>query len=249
MGAGRVAKIVSGGWAEAGFTPGTVVAYDPDASVTHALRAQHAGVDEADLERAAKARIVFVAVHPPVAKAAFEALAPHLGEDTIVVSCVPSMRIDELAPILGRGRTIARLIPNAPSIVGAGFNPVAFNPMAMADDIESVSRMLEPLGQHPIVNDDDLEAYAIITAMGPTYLWPQFYGLEALACQLGLAPDASRQAVRAMVTGSLETMPAGSVDAVMDLIPARPLSGVVDQVVAAFGDTLAARHRALTARE
>ena len=46
--------------------------------------------------------------------------------------------------------------------------------------------MFAPLGQLPEVADEQLESYAVISAMGPTYFWFQFHALEQLAAASSL---------------------------------------------------------------
>ncbi len=63
---------------------------------------------------------------------------------------------------------------------------VAFGPGLSPADREVLQGLLAPLGECPEVEERHLEAYAIVTAMGPTYFWPQLYELRALAESFGL---------------------------------------------------------------
>ena len=110
--------------------------------------------------------------------------------------------------------------------------------------------LLAPLGEAPEVADEDLEAYAVLTAMGPTYLWQQLYALLDVAEGNGLAPDAAAHALAAMVTGALRTMADAGLapEAVQDLVPSKPLAGPVATMSAAYGDVLPALHAKLSGR-
>ncbi|GEN81387.1 pyrroline-5-carboxylate reductase family protein [Actinotalea fermentans] len=249
VGAGRVARILLGGWARAGVLPTDVRVVDPDPAAVERLLAAEPTARAADLAEVAAADVVLVGVHPPAMSQAMADLAPVLGPDTVVVSLAPVARIATLAAALG-DRQLARVIPNAPSIVGAGFNPVAFAPTATPGTRALVLGLLAPLGEAPEVADEDLEAYAVLTAMGPTYLWKQLYALLDVADGAGLAPDAAAHALAAMVTGALRTMAdAGlAADAVQDLIPAKPLAEPVATMSAAYGEVLPALHARLSGR-
>lgn len=63
------------------------------------------------------------------------------------------------------------------------------------------------------------------SAMGPTYLWFQLYGLRELAGSFGLTSEAAADAVDRMTRGALDTMArSGLAPAeVMDLVPVHPL--------------------------
>lgn len=248
VGAGRVARILLGGWARAGVLPADVRVTDPDAAAVGRLVDATPMARRADLADVAAADVVMVGVHPPAMTQTLTALAGLLAPDTVVVSLAPVVRIPKIAAVLGAERQIVRVIPNAPSIVGAGFNPVAFGDTATSATRDLVLGMLAPLGQAPEVADEDLEAYAILTAMGPTYLWAQLYALLDVASGLGLEPEDAARGVGAMVEGVWRTMTeAGlSPDAVQDLVPVKPLAEAVGTMTAAYGAVLPGLHAKLT---
>lgn len=116
-------------------------------------------------------------MHPPSLEAVLGALRGDTRADPVVVSLAPKLTIAELAALLGGFGRVARVIPNAASVVGAGFNPVSFSPSLSPAGRDALVGLLRPLGQAPEVPERDLEAYAVLTAMGPTYLWFQLYEL------------------------------------------------------------------------
>lgn len=138
--------------------------------------------------------------------------------------------------------------PASVGFVGAGFNPVAFGDGATSATRELVLGLLAPLGQAPEVHDDDLEAYAVLTAMGPTYLWAQLYALTDVAEQAGLDPVAVAVGLRAMVDGALTTMVDGGLtpEQTQDLIPSKPLAEPVAAMAAAYGAVLPGLHAKLS---
>jgi len=72
---------------------------------------------------------------------------------------------------------------------------------------------------------EKLEAYAVVAAMGPTYLWFQLYELERIGKTFGLTLQEARTAVSFMAEGSAKSMIDSGLppDEVMDLIPVKPL--------------------------
>ncbi len=189
----------------------------------------------------AAAEVVFVALHPPVFAAALPALRPLLAAHAIVVSLAPKISLTALTAGLGTTR-VARMIPNAPSIIGRGYNPVALGSGLDAASRESLAALFAPWGAWPEVPEGDLEAYAILTGMGPTYYWYQWQALREAAAQFGLSRENADHALRHMLEGALATLlesglpPAG----VMDLIPVRPLQALEESVTAAYGTALPA---------
>ena len=79
-----------------------------------------------------KSQIIFLAVHPPVIKEVLSEIQKNLNPRSILVSLAPVVKIQISQQLLGGHERIVRMIPNAPSIIGRGYNPVCF-----ADSISS----------------------------------------------------------------------------------------------------------------
>jgi pyrroline-5-carboxylate reductase len=242
IGGGRIVSIVLAGLTRAGVAPDKVVVCDTDAGVLERLKAQFPQIEAcgANPAMAAAQDIVFLALHPPVIKEALDGLKMALRKDALLVSLAPKFTIAKLSEMLGGFERIARVIPNAPSIVGQGFNPVAFGPALSPIDREALRSLLLPLGACPEAPEHHLEIHAIVAAMGPTYLWPQLYELKALAEAWGLSAGQSLEAIDAMVGGAAATMIRSGLtqDQVMDLIPVKPLADEVAGLAGAYRSKL-----------
>ena len=70
---------------------------------------------------------MFLAVHPPAMVEAAGQIKGTLRKDRIVVSLAPKIKIANLSELIGGFQRIVRVIPNTPSIIGAGYNPMAFS--------------------------------------------------------------------------------------------------------------------------
>jgi pyrroline-5-carboxylate reductase len=86
------------------------------------------------------------------------------------------------------------------------------------------------------VPEKDLEAYAMISAMGPTYMWFQWQTLRELGVSFGLDAAAAERAILKTVKGAAECLLAGGRDPakVMDMIPVKPLKDDEATIVAAY---------------
>ena len=245
VGGGRIVRIMLEGWKRSGHWPGQVVVSDPDAKAISALRSVGGDlvVVQGENRLAASQEIVFLAVHPPALRAVCAELSGGIPTASLVVSLAPKVTLAEIAAALGGFGRLARVIPNAPSIVGAGFNPTSFFASHVTEAVRrALFELLAPLGACPEVEERELEAYALLTGMGPTYLWFQFYELVALAERFGLSRTASVGALVAMVEGAVRTVaePGLAPAAVMDLVPVRPLAEDEDFVKNAYRARLAA---------
>lgn len=244
IGGGRVTRILLGGWARAGQLPSSVIVHEPDDGAFDKIAAFVPRANRVSLEAAAAADIVLLALHPPHILPTLSAIRPLITRDAILVSLAPKITLRQLSDASGTAR-VARLIPNAPSIVGQGYNPVSFGPGLDTSARSALITLFSVLGETPEVDEPDLEAFAILTAMGPTYFWPQWQALREVARGLGLSGDSADAGLRAMVTGAMATLldsglPPG---AVMDLVPVKPLIEKEAGLVAMYHELLPALHR------
>jgi pyrroline-5-carboxylate reductase len=227
IGGGRITRIFLEALTRKRMIPGTVVVSDASAEALQKLKARFPKVEisQGDNGKPAAQDIVFLALHPPAIGGGLGELKSALNPGAVLVSLAPRFTIKALSQGLGGFTRIVRMIPNAPSIVNEGYNPVAFGPGITKKEKEDLSRLFKKLGDCPEVDEEKLEAYAIITAMGPTYLWFQLYELLELGKSFGLTDKQAWKGIKKMLKGALETIDESglSPDEVMDLIPVKPL--------------------------
>jgi pyrroline-5-carboxylate reductase len=227
IGSGRVTRNILGGFKRAGEMPRQIVVSDPNIEVLNNLKAEFPEITIApnDNKGAAVANLIFVALHPPAIKEVLFQVAPLLKPDAVVISLAPKVSLKTLSEFLNGFQRIMRMNPNAPSIVNSGHNPVAFAPVFSPAEKAELSHIFQVLGACPEVPEENIEAYAILTAMGPTYLWFQLYELIELGKSFGLSSQAVETGISNMAKGAVTTMfESGLTPAqVMDLVPMKPL--------------------------
>lgn len=246
IGAGRVARIMLGGWKLADAMPAEFAIADPNAGAVASLRHQFPAITTASVqELASRSRWLFLAVHPPQIGAVLAEIRESLDATTVVVSLAPKITLAKLSEGLGGHPQVSRLIPNAGSIVNAGYNPVVFGSGLATSEREGLLALLAPLGACPVVPENQLEAYAVVTAMGPTYAWFQWQILEELAQSFGISDEQVRPAIRTMLMGALAVyFDAGmTADEVSDLIPVRPLQENESAIRVMLQEKLSAIHQ------
>jgi len=227
VGSGRVAHIILGGLKRAGLMPAQVIASDVDLGVLTRLKARFPEIRIAhnDNREPASQDVVFLGLHPPVLASSLGEIRGCLKPGAIVISLAPKLSRVKLTEGLAGFDRIVRLIPNAASIIGSGYNPISFSPTLTVKEKEEIGSFLSALGQCPEVAEDKLEAYAIVTAMGPTYLWFQLQELRKIGESFGLSQGEAETAVAEMIAGAVKTLFGSGMTAeeVMDLIPVKPL--------------------------
>ena len=244
IGGGRITRVFLGGWRKAGTMPAKVVVGDIDAQALARIKESFGTVETVCDDNAAAMGqdVVFLALHPPAIADALAKLQVSIRPTATLVSLAPKLTMARLSGILGGFDRLARVIPNAPSIVGAGFNPVAFSSSLTPADRGLVKDLLSPLGDVYETKEEKLEAFAVLTGMGPTYFWPLLYELVGLGESFGLTPTEATAGTRQMLAGTVATMLDSGLDAkaVQDLIPVKPLADVEQMILDAYRTKLKA---------
>jgi pyrroline-5-carboxylate reductase len=249
IGGGRVARILLEGWERASASPATIVVSDCDPEALLRLGSRFARVQTVgEASKAAAQAVVILAVHPPVLGEVAAAIKGSLRPDAVVLSLAPKFTLVKLAELLGGFDRVVRMIPNAPSVLNLGYNPLTFAPTLSSADKDRIISLLAPLGECPEVPESKLEGYALLSAMGPTYLWFQLQALREVSLGFGLSEPDIAPAMKRMVCGATRTLLESGLDpaAVMDLIPVKPLAEMEPQVAELYRTRLPALFQKIT---
>lgn len=232
IGAGRIAHIMLAGWQHAGSKLPEIYVYDQAPEAIAALQQAFPSVRAASLAEASAQELVFGALHALAMSETLKEIREHLQTDAIFCSLAPIFRLDALEQKLGGFTRLARMNPNATSIVCNGYNPISFGGGLPQKSRTDLMLLLEPLGACPEVDDTMIETYAVVSAMGPTYFWFQFEQLRQMAESWGMPPEAAREAISTMLHGAVDAMFRSTLkpEKVMDLVPVRPM-GDDEQVI------------------
>lgn len=186
IGGGRITRIFLQALANKQIELSSVLVCDTNSEVLNALKKQFPKIQTTEsCELAAKKNIVFIALHPPVIMEILEQIKALVSEKTQVVSLAPKISIEKIASKLAT-KNIARMIPNATSYVNEGYNPISFSAEFSLDEKQSLLKLLTTLGKTFEVEEPKLEAYALVSAMLPTYFWFQWKEMENLGLANGI---------------------------------------------------------------
>ena len=247
IGGGRIVRILCKGFLSAGSLPSAIV-YDSSSEALQRISADIPGVKTtAVLDEVIGAHYLILAVHPQAMIQTAEAVRGKIAADTVVLSLSPKIGIAKLQELLGGHNLVARMNPNAPSLVNRGFNPVAFSDGFDEQKKSEVLTMFSAVGKTPVVEDRLIDAFAVITAMGATYLDYQLAVLKDMASSFGIPSELADEGILTLAEGIAETVlrPAAGENP-LDLVPVRPLKELEEQVTAAYRTRLQERFDMLT---
>lgn len=231
IGGGRITRILLQAFVNKKVKFENVIVVDTNAEIINNLIKEFPFVKSADLATAASQPMVFIALHPPLILDVLRQMAPKVNPGTIVISLAPKITIEKISSILGV-KNIARMIPNATSYINEGYNPVTFSKDFDISDKGNILELLTLLGNTFEVEEQKLEAYAILSAMLPTYFWFQWDELSRMGLQMGLTEKESRESVEKTIVAANKMLFESRLPPkeVMDLIPVKPIGENQEQI-------------------
>lgn len=175
---------IDGGITATNRTPEKARAFsDLDGVTSIALSEQ----PEGNADAVAGARIVLVGVKPAMVPDLLREIAPHLGEDAIVVSLAAGVTLQTFADVLGADARVIRSMPNTPSTVRKGVAGLAAGAAARADDLALVRRLFETVGAVVEVPESQIDALGTISGSGPAYVYLLIEEFTKAAIGLGFS--------------------------------------------------------------
>ncbi|MGC8771163.1 MAG: pyrroline-5-carboxylate reductase family protein [Brevinematia bacterium] len=223
VGGGRIVRIILEGVKNRNFNLETISVYDCNKEALNCISVAFPKVETVDtLEKLGGRDLIILAIHPPVMMDTLVAIKPLLTEKSTILSLVPKITIAKMKEKLGGFGRIARCNPNLTSIINKGFNPICFSEELSENERNAILSLLDGLGKTPVVKEESLEAYAVISTMLPTYLWFMWDEICKLGVNFGLGENEVKDVLKEVVPAAIEVYLKDGMDA-YNLIPARPL--------------------------
>ena len=99
---------------------------------------------------------------------------------------------------------------------------------------------MELLGHSFEVQESKLESYALLSAMLPTYFWPQWKTLFDIGIQTGLTEKECRESLHETLNAALNLMFSSGLNSaeVIDLIPVKPMAEHEEYISEAYKSKL-----------
>lgn len=234
IGSGRMATALIRGMIRAGTTDAaSVSASDPDEASRAAL-AKETGVEVTDSNRAVAERsdVLVLAVKPQSMSRVFEQIRQVVRPEQLVISIAAGVSMATLASGLGSVRRLVRVMPNTPSLLGAGASGYCLGPHATADDEEIVRSCLVSVGMAYRVPESLLDAVTGLSGSGPAFVYVIIEALSDGGVRVGLPREVATALAAQTVMGAAR----------MVLETGEHPGVLKDQVTSPGGTTIAGLH-------
>ncbi|WP_421621873.1 pyrroline-5-carboxylate reductase [Alkalilimnicola ehrlichii] len=195
IGGGNMARSLIGGLLADGFDPQAVRVADPDAGKRDDLASRFGVRVYADnLEAAADADTVILAVKPQVVRTVCEQLAAGSGDaGRLFISIAAGVREPDLTRWLGGQAAVVRTMPNTPSLVGTGATALYANDRVKERQRELAESLMRAVGLVVWLDDEaQMDAVTAVSGSGPAYFFLLMEAIEDAARDLGLPGETAR---------------------------------------------------------
>lgn len=176
--------------------------------------------------------VLILAVKPHIVPIVLKELHTHIKPTHLIISIAAGVPIASIEALLPEKSKIVRVMPNTPSLVGAGAAGYAMGQYGKQADAALVEKIFQCVGVAVKVGENLLDAVTGVSGSGPAYI---FILIEALAdggVRAGLPRDVAQTLAAQVVYGSSKMVKE------TQLHP-----GVLkDQVCSPGGTTIAAVH-------
>jgi len=142
-------------------------------------------------QRVATAGVIVVCVKPAHAATALQAIreSGHLRPDTLMVSIMAGVTLQQLQAMTGGPNPWVRAMPNTPCVVGEGMTAIAGGEHSTAAHLTRARQIFDCVGRSVQTEEKHFDAITALSGSGPAY---QYLIMEAMAdagVRVGLPRD------------------------------------------------------------
>ena len=201
-----MATALAKGFVDRGLAmPSQLIASDPSPSAAEQFqRATGGRVVTDNLEVAAHAECLFLAVKPQQMADILAQLAGRLNQRHLVVSVAAGVCLSTISQALGHGPRLVRVMPNTPCLIGQGASAYCLGPGATGDDGQLVGKLLEAVGLALEVPEKLLDAVTGLSGSGPAFVYLVIEALSDGGVRMGLPRDVALALAAQTVRGAAE---------------------------------------------
>jgi len=210
VGAGKMGTAMLEGWLRFGAPVSKVAVIEPEPSERlDALVAQGLTLNP---KTAADLAAAVIAVKPQIAPELMPAVAPLLGNDTVVVSIMAGRTLRFLDDNLPEA-AIVRAMPNTPAAIGRGITVAVPNARVSSAQRKLVDALLAAIGTVEWTSDESLmDAVTALSGSGPAYVFLLAECMARAGNLAGLPPGLASSLAIATVAGAGELLGRSGLD-------------------------------------
>lgn len=187
IGAGKMATALIRGMLRVG-TPAEQIQASDTSPEARASLATETGVEthESNREVVRMSDVVILAVKPQGMASVLADIRSDLTPAHLVISIAAGISLATLEEGLGKGRRLARVMPNTPALVGVGASAYCLSSDARPEDEATVRRFMEAVGVAYPVPETLMDAVTGLSGSGPAFVYAIIEALSDGGVKMGL---------------------------------------------------------------
>lgn len=168
------------------YAPREIVAADVDKKRLAAFAEETEIETAGSVEAAASSNAILLAVKPNSIRGVLEEIAGYIRAEQLVISIAAGITIDFVGSMLRSGVPVIRVMPNTPSLVGAGAAAISRGKYAKDNHVEKVVGIFNAVGKVIEVPEKLLDAVTGLSGSGPGYIYTVIETLTDAGVKEGL---------------------------------------------------------------
>ena len=203
IGAGNIGQILLERLRAAGIPADQLVVCDNDANRANTA-AERFGIRPVTLadEAVCAADAILIAVSPKSVADIIHTFANWVCPCRLVISFAAAVPLESIERMLHPGTPVVRVMPNTPSLIGQGMNPVAYGASVTTQARELVEAILATLGETLVVHDDQMNWCVGLTGAAIRSLIPVLEGMTRAGVEAGFSEAESRRMAAQVMLGT-----------------------------------------------
>lgn len=156
-------------------------------------------------EMAQSSDVLMIIVKPQDLELIMEAVRPHLKQGALVISILAGKKIATLSTGLNTN-AIARVMPNTPTLVGAGMSIVSYGSGVRPDQRDYVAQFLHAAGKSIEIAESLQDAAAATSGSGPAYFFAFVEAMVNGAVDMGIEQATATELVTQTIVGAAKLL-------------------------------------------
>jgi pyrroline-5-carboxylate reductase len=148
------------------------------------------------------AQLILLAVKPQQLKALLGKIGGLFPYQALVISIAAGITTKQIESWLPQGCPVVRVMPNTPSVLGAGMAAVASGSRSTESHMRLTLELLSAVGKAVEVKESQMDLITALSGSGPAYVFHLIEALVAAGVKEGLSPETAALLVSQTVYGA-----------------------------------------------
>ena len=203
IGTGNIGRLLLKRLLSSGVRPDHIVIYDSDPQRIESA-VKESGVCALSLTEEAfrSVDIILIATPPKAVKGLLSLISGGLKPHQLIISFANAVSLKKLEALIPQDVAVIRVVPNVPSLIGEGLNPVVYGNRITNEAKALVEELLRILGNTISVRDNQMNWFVGLTGASMRFVLPVLEGLIKAGTEAGLTPEQARDTAAQVMLGT-----------------------------------------------